>query len=290
MSYLDVLKQTKVSGLLCTNGKITTIFSERTIEDCLWKLKKHKFLSLPVLDSKTVNFLGFVDTLDVATYVVAKMNSDWPFEKIIQHPIGHVLNYSKRDPTCTLPNSSNLNDVLQLLSKAIHRVAIVDMTEPGLLLNVITQLALLQFIVKHTNKIPQQLLQTKVRDLALHHKVISISGSETALEALRSIKSQDVTSAAITVEGKLVACLSCADLRGLTYSSFEAMKSLCTIDFLKSLHSHDITPAIATPETTFETLLLKFAAGLHRIFVVKDIESMKPEGAISLTDVLRCLL
>jgi len=286
---LDILKCTKVSQLLCTNGKITSIFSESTVESGLVKMKKHDFLSLPIIDSETTQFRGFVDALDLSTYVIAKSNSDWNFEKIASHPIGHVLNYSKQDPTCVLDNTASLFDALEILSKSIQRIAIVDKTETGLLLNIITQSALVQFISKNLCGIPTKHLKTPISLCSLYDRVISISCDILAIDALRKMREQKVTAAAIIDGQKLVGSIGCSDLRGLTLDLFDAMKILSIMDFLLRLNP-DKTLPVVSKDTSLETIIMKFSCcKSHRIFIVDDLESMTLESVVSLTDVLQLL-
>ena len=94
--------------------------------------------------------------------------------------------------------------------------------------------------------------------------------------------------AVVDGNGALLANLSVTDLKGLSQENFPSLLDPVLEFNDKQVVYKKITPLTVTPDTTFETVVLKIAAtGVHRLWIVD--KEKKPAGIISLTDVMNLL-
>ena len=122
--------------------KVMTVPADEGIEKAVYLMAEHKLTSLPVIDTKDKNkCLGMVDTLDVATYVLSvapdatqlKENELKSLEiagrAMALEAVRNILNASGRDPYIPIIENEASTFVINLFSRGLHRVPIIDRTE-----------------------------------------------------------------------------------------------------------------------------------------------------------------
>lgn len=193
-----------------------------------------------------------------------------------------------------LSDNADLLNIVQILGKyGVHRVNIFD--EAGNLINIITQLAVLQLISSHLDSI------SDIGGLTLEQlnigtsPVTTINLSSPTIDAFRVIRDRRLYAVpVIDAEGKIVGNVSAKDMRFVVkspahmYLLHEPISKL-----LANLHNDDIDeriPAIACfASDSLELVIRKLSANkIHRIYVVDSNNQL--QRVVTLTDILFALI
>eukprot|EP00762_Andalucia_godoyi_P008455 ANDGO_05792.mRNA.1 Protein sds23 len=298
-------------------------------------LSDRKIRSAPVFDPTTGKYIGFLDTADMIALVVRLFVDSPPADGApsshayhdLHHALSHasklylmsasqITDLSKENPFVPLAPNVSLYEVAKVMATGIHRVPIVD--EKGALVNVVTQSALVKFLVSHLNVHLHSASSTSSvasvetstsddngkeqwEDLQLDEsvgslklgvrKVICVSGEDRTVDAFATMLKNHISAIAVLDEaGKIMGNVSNSDIRVLCDPSAMPLITGPVAQFISHIRQADLStryPSISVRlgTTLRQTLAKLVATGIHRIYVIDD--HSRPIGVISLTDVFR---
>jgi len=262
-------------------------------------LKDHNILSVPV--TKDDKPMGFLDTLDIAQYLVHM----WRFrrdaatgeidttklpERFGAKQAQHLINFSGRNEYRWLMEDASLEDLFKQFSESrtqYHRVGVHS--KDGKILGIIAQSDLIQFIGKHLDVLP--MADKTLKELGLLRGVVTMRSDIILGDTLEVIAAKGVSAVALTdYENKLIANFSASDLRGVTRGMVSWL-SKSTIDFLQNYGRGPKPPIVETESTSFKQAVDKLARlsneRIHRLYLIDSND--RPIGVFSLTDVFPIL-
>jgi CBS domain-containing protein len=303
----DLLEMTRVTQLYppAPVKKWYIADSDQTIQEVLEALERYHISSLPVRDVSSGKCAGFIDALDILVYMISVCAvpvdaevtlsmMDQAFEKFANQPIKGLCDLSKRNPFVPTPINQNLYYLLENLKRyssiTVHRVPIVslDPVDPKIEA-LLTQSDVASYVAKHISVLGPR-GQRPVRDcFRVFTKVYSVPPHSKAIDAFALMRDKGVTGVAVVDEQKrLVANLSAADLECLYHKRFFWL-FMPVVDYIKAAYADRreiMTPPLSvSPETTLETLILKFAGTrVHRLYVVDGAGVLC--GVITLSDLM----
>ena len=114
-----------------------------------------KILSLPVVDEHK-QCLGFVDALDVASFIIesmptAEFNGDNMVEafgkQLKEARVREIVDRSGRNPYEAVAATCFMDVVVPVFAKGVHRVPLVD--NRGEMVAMLTQSAVIKYLAKH---------------------------------------------------------------------------------------------------------------------------------------------
>jgi len=287
------LGNTPLVEIIPASQKIVILDHTCSVEEALNRLSQFGIQSAPVYNSLTNQFLGLVDVMDMATFVVdsASQVGGGDFNECMQRsfskPVYAIMNASGVDPFLPVPTHVTLGEVLHIFySQGIHRLPIVDLQNN--LVGIASQWDIVTFLNQHQDSpdLVKQMSKTIAQlDLA-PGRVVSVSKHASLKECFTAIIGYRISAVAIVDEaGRLVGTISASDLKGITKEKFIPLV-IPVEDFLKARHKPGALSCFM--HTTLGQVTQVIATtGLHRVFVVD--ESKKVISVVSLTDILRTL-
>jgi len=303
MTAVAFLKSINVEEL----PKVATIYHVLTTDSAASALKlltEHNILSAPVLDKERNQYIGFVDMVDLAAFIV-DIYSETDIlgenfltlleqgERFVTTPVQSLINVSARNPFVPVREGSSLFSVVELLAKhTVHRVPIID--HQGRVTNLLTQSSVVAYLAGHTKDLGNAIDQT-VGALTLGHKeVVTVNVNMRAIDAFKAMTERGVSAVAVVDEaGKLIGNISVRDIRIVTADARLVQRLYLGVrEFIYKINSERvdiINPAIScSVRDTYGLVLQKLAASrVHRIYVV---ENFIPIGVIALSDALLPLI
>ncbi|KAL6044438.1 5'-AMP-activated protein kinase subunit gamma-2 [Balamuthia mandrillaris] len=291
----DLLERMSVRDLMEALGKrlheVVVLRATDSVETALKVLAHHNILSAPVWSEDPKGYTQ-VDILDIASSVFL-LHGD-KYETIVSgffhRPILEVCNLSQRDPMKVVTLDSKLGELLSAFSTFLHRVIVVDDSQPELhkILAIISQRDVVRFMTEHSAAFaPYTSVQAK--DL-MQSQPYLVSSEEPTIVVLNKCLKHKYSGAAVIepATGKLVSNISISDLRNISPATFHTLW-LPVPQFLESAHIKRATNVIALESTSMEAILQKMVVEkVHRVWVVNEVNH--PIGVISTTDVLRFML
>eukprot|EP01090_Pellita_catalonica_P012869 TRINITY_DN290_c0_g1_i1.p1 TRINITY_DN290_c0_g1~~TRINITY_DN290_c0_g1_i1.p1 ORF type:complete len:320 (+),score=59.25 TRINITY_DN290_c0_g1_i1:98-1057(+) len=301
----DVSKKNDIYNLL-HGVQLETIVEKREnvvlkdsdpVEKAVNVLSKNKFLSAPVVDGDS-NCLGAVDMLDIVHFVISVAPDPLALKQdelqsleisgraMAFAEVKEIVNASGRDAFVPVYNHNPLTVAVELFSKGVHRIPLVDNDRK--VTHTISQSDINRFLVDKLDRGKCKQygdLTAKEVGLGQQSKVITVKLSDTVLSALTKINKQGVSAVAVVNDdGQLAGNFSATDLKGLYKESFPSF--LLTVDEYLEKHSPDSKkPICATLSTKVIDIVKEFATShVHRLWVLG--EGRKPTGVISLTDIM----
>jgi len=292
--WLDVLRRTEARDVV-TPHKIVTASVNDYVSTLLKSLSEAQVTGAVITHSEKPGVLGFVDVMDLMTFVADSVSGDitkesiqdlkWEGQCIAWTVSGDLINYSQTDPYCAVSPKTSLLECVKLLAKGHHRLAVV---ESGKIITILSQSDILEFLSGRG-----VLLGSKL-DLPIGNAglgplgVTSVRDNISVIDVLRYMKTQKVSGVAVVdSEGKIVGNFSGSDLLGINEENFFLL-SLPINEFLFKIHGFPKLPVCCKITDTVEVVILRMLVQkVHRIYIVED---MKPTGIITLTDLMQFLL
>jgi len=268
-SVKDILSEKK-------QGSVLTLEHSMTVSTALKILKKHNYLSAPVvlaasvMDYDSGDFLGMLDAseilrklcretgiIDEMKKLEKKLNSDTllevfeqKFQKICEEFWTRKLIQVCGSDVTLLPTVYSSTDVKTLCQSMlfntngpVHRVALLQGSHVKA---IVTQSDVMKFLYSHKKELGG-VLSKKVSDLGLfdaNKGVVCVTADTIALEAFHLMFEKKLSCVGVTdYDGKLIGNLSASDLRGLEVDRFTSLFR-GTADFLK------IAKALSRPYAT----------------------------------------
>jgi len=272
---------------------LITISPDDTVQHAIELLEAKQITSAAVYDPMGHQFLGFVDTLDLAVFLVrvfAENLQKHPhlydpkeLQLRFQMPVRVVINASKRDVFHPVDSKQDLHFLItNFLQYAVHRVPVM---EAGKVVGIVSQSDVIRYVHKHASSLGD-LLSKRIRDLKMDvGPVVSVTYDQTLMKAFTMLLINDITGLAVLdLKGRLVNNISASDLKGITTTSFYRLEMQMHEVFL--FKGDKLPPVTCTAgNTVAEVISIIENTGVHRIFVVD--EENRPTNVITLTDILR---
>ncbi|CAL1360497.1 unnamed protein product [Linum trigynum] len=300
------------------------------------------------------HYIGMVTMLDILAHIAAaddqvdQMNggagddesasfSDEKLAAKMSAPVSAVIGHCLEGLSLwTLNPSTSIMDCMEVLSKGIHRalvpvdshmanVAGVELVESASSYKMLTQMDLLKFFMKETDKKHlhdhSELQRTMARTLAelgaVNENVYAITGRTRVIDAIKCMKAallnavpivvacnsiEDDSKQLINGKGrKLIGTFSSTDLRGWHFATLQTWLPLTALEFTETVVSsplHAVSPDSPTTESRelvtatagsslLEVIQKAVTKHVHRVWVV-DSEGLLT-GVVSLTDIVKAL-
>jgi len=298
---------------------ITVLNASDTVKKAFETLVNNNILSAPVFDEGKNEFYGLVDIVDIVSFLVDLFGEDhknsprsrersedsegtsipfWSDLLVTQRnffntPIKDISDFSKRNPTVTVPATHTLKDVATVLASGVHRVCIED--SEGNMDSLITQGTFVRYIHQNMKMLGKRRFRS-MKELGIGEKeVLSIDFRETALSAFRKMHTLKVSAlAVIGADGHLLTNISGKDLRALIHQKYAFSKLYLTVlEFLRIVRTEEVmerAPAVSISiGDTLDFVINKLATtGLHRLFVEDEHRNLR--GVVNLTDIIGAII
>jgi len=301
----EVLSQIKVEDLAPSSSPVVVVDSQDSLAKTFLTMVKSNILCAPVLDRTNNTFIGLIDMIDIACFVVdiakntEKLGSDYvdfmsEEEEFKGRKTLDVVDLSKRNKLFPVTVGSNLFDaVSKMATNHVQRIPIMD--REGNITNLLTQSAVIDYLAKHAEQLGPSLKKT-LSELNFGEKpVISINHNKPAIEAFKLMAENRISGLAVVDDSKkLIANISARDLRSIQQDArlFERLYYSVGefVSHVRQANFRAIHPSICcTLDDTFQKIIMRIAAArIHRIYVVD--ESRHLVSVISLHDVLAKIL
>jgi len=313
------LKSEMVSQILFFN-------KDETVKQALEELTYNRVVSAPVYDDDLNKFIGFVDVLDLACYCADKfppgllskekeIQAQDMERQVMDQPVTCLIDKSGRNKFMTLDKRDPIARVFATLSHPdIHRVAIIDQSEPNKVLAIITQYEVARWLWQSRNVIgfPKDILLKPAKSaMCAGPDLVLIPQDKSLLDAFRLLKDRRVSGLGVTNQSnQLVGNVSASDVKVMAASALDLVRMLGMrldrIIELKRTLMLSFTERVAPPrpitvtgDATLEDVLEKLVTNhIHRVWVTKAPDEVaagveqqlnEPIGVISLTDIARLL-
>jgi len=263
------------------------------VSTLMTKLSDTKISSAVITTSDRPGVIGFVDNLDIATFLIdivseskdftseSMMNKQWYGAVFSNEHCGNIINRSNRNDLKTVEYNTPLSIVVNMFSKEIHRVGVVD---NGKLVNILSQSDMIRFLTTRGVYIGSALTKS-IKDIGLEPLgVCCVLDTLPTVDAIRFMRNNRLSGVGIVDnQNRLVANFSATDLLSLNEENFMTI-TLPVKEFVERIHRFK-PPVFAREIDTLETVLLKCVVHqVHRIYIVNEM--MKPIGVLTLTDLL----
>jgi len=266
-----------------------------TVSSAFQVLSKRGITAIAIYDEQKDIFLGFVDTIDLAVFVVqvfldnhAKhphLYDPKELDQRFQLPLQEVINASRRNVLKPIDKKENLSFLIKnFVQFRVHRVPVSD---EGRIIGIVSQSDIVKYLLFHKDLYKEFMIQ-KISDLlpnVAYKPLVSIRYDHTLLQAFTTIISSGITGLPVTdLHGRLVNNLSASDLKGITEQSF--FKLEIPIHEILSYRTGKLPPVVCTDKSTLMDVMEKInKTGVHRVWMVD--EDFHPIGVVTLTDILQ---
>lgn len=294
------LQTTKVKSLCdLKQRQLILLDHDQSLGAALEILQNENILSAPVVNRELDGrFLGFMDVLDVAGYMLAmwrKLSANYedryfPGRELLESSkIKDVMNFSKMDYPVFVGEEETLEDLIKaFLDPAchhrLHRVAVVNKSGIS---NVLSQSDIIGFITSHLQLLPQNLLNSTVSEQGyLVRTPLMVRIDCPFIDALETLYKNRISGIALIDEQfKFCGNFSASDLRGISPDSFHFF-TRSTLAFLSKGTETKVRDHISVSNTaTFSEVILTLARNrVHRVYVTTEYGY--PQGVISLIDII----
>lgn len=307
---MALLEQTTVNQML-PQREVITVNEDTPLKEAMTLLASKRILSMPVVHKTTHDVLGFVDVMDILSYMIRTVSegktmteaqwSSWARDiaalqargqSFSQTPVQDIIAMSRVDPYFPVYGQGTVLQAIEHFAAGVHRAAVFSNLR---LANIISQSDVLAFLTKNLTGPSLGMLAGKtLEELRVGTpSVISMSTTAQAIHAVFLMFFNKVSAVAITDEqGKLVANLSASELRGVGPDHLDWLL-LPINDFLKKI-SETVEKKLSFPLTCHTDTKIEDAINMmgtyrvHRIWIV-DFSGV-PIGVVSLTDIMRLFL
>jgi len=345
-----LLSQIPVTSLMRHDSKrdfsgraeVVTVLTTDTVMDVMKVLFKFHIASVPVVsaeqaeekaETKSAVFdfwvqqsgtrkpgvvLGFVDMLDILTYIVSALPSQRvekegmdmePLEiagrSLLESPIANVINFSRKDKIVPIAQDHTVREALQFFAKGTHHLLLFDDLKS--VSGLVSQSDFIRLLNSHFAK--GELHQScnfnfdkKFREIA---PSVSILPTDTVFQAISKLGSGLRTLAVIDANGLLVGNFSAADV-GYAFAigrrEVEELEKdevfrmifghlhLTVQDYLTKFHPRSLAPKLCLPAVSLEEVCkVMVDTGIKQLWVTDDLATKVPIGVITQTDICRLI-
>jgi len=309
--WKSLLQKTTVADLVQSKPQrdLVALEPQMPLIEALQRLSAHQILSAPIVDSCKGTFLGFLDVLDIAVWVLNILRTSAPamdlsslteiaerFYSIrVEKLMKDLPNEGDAHRSLAISEDAKLQQVVTLFQTkhplSPHRIALSNPDHR--LTNIVSQSDLIAFANAHRSCLGA-MVHCTVEELHLYHTCITVRASASFADALAALSHNRVSGIGVIDEmGALVSNFSASDLRSIQPTVFA---NLCwsISDYLEkgtaqaSQSSRNLRLVTCFCHSTLEEVLSHVVSHrVHRVYVVT--ETNKPVGVISLRDLLQLL-
>jgi CBS domain-containing protein len=300
-AWHKLLESTSIKSVISEKRRdLISIPSRGNVSDALRLMELENILSLPVIDHDVNKFIGFIDVLDIAGYVLAlwrKISPEldekrFPADMYMNHSVSEVLNFSHWNYPVFISENASMRELLAMLNEPkyhqrLHRVAVVRDSK---VVNVISQSDILGFVYENVKLIPDILANKTLEELKFVRPLIYVRIDSPFVDALEILYKNKISGLALVDnEFHLRGNFSASDLRGMSPTSFHYFNGSVLMFLAKGTHSSGSRPSLDTPPTTTlrEAILSLKRNKIHRIYVAD--QSDRPLGLVTISDVISVL-
>lgn len=284
------------------HGRIFSVTTDTPIAQVFKTLVENKILSVPVLNTKTHKWVGFLDMVDLVHHALSVLSipkseldtADFDqllasSDKFANEPCGSIVDLSKRNPYNPVDQRAPVTSAIDMMVNwRVHRVPVVDTS--GELITIVTQSHVARLIYKWIARF-EQLADSTVEQLKLGYAdVITVREDEEAIAAFRLIHERGVSAVGVVnAEGRLVGNVSASDLKAIGYDGKLLARLFVPVsEFVKETRPEGVGAITVAPRTSFGQVLDKLVSNhIHRVYVVDESQGGKPIGVISLLEILK---
>eukprot|EP01116_Phalansterium_solitarium_P003648 TRINITY_DN1446_c0_g1_i3.p1 TRINITY_DN1446_c0_g1~~TRINITY_DN1446_c0_g1_i3.p1 ORF type:complete len:281 (-),score=67.73 TRINITY_DN1446_c0_g1_i3:173-919(-) len=227
----ELLQRTKVKEV-ATIKNLHIVQTTDLISSALKMLASYGITSAPVFDSSKNRFVGFVDTLDLASFVVLmyKENSKshphlynpQELAAAFHLPVSTLINASGRDPFWPIDGNESLATLIgAFLTGGLHRTPVkVD----GEVVGIVSQSDAVRFLHKHPSAM-NAFRDKTVAELGFtscDRPLVTVSSESTLSDAFALIVQHRISGLPVVNprNGKIINNISASDLKGISELSF----------------------------------------------------------------------
>jgi len=230
----DLMKQ-KSHPRVQAPDTFLVITSVLPIENVLQTLQEHDLISLPVVNESN-QFIGFVDVLDILSYLLAVWNqrsggrpwerAAFPTDEFFRAPIRNVINFSGVDAAVGIGEEQMVREGIQSLAypslrQRLHRLAVFSRDRQRIV-NVASLSDFVSFLYQNKGLLQLNLMLAPVSTLGIYRPVISVPYNTRFIDALEILARNRISGLAITDENyRLIGNFSASDLRGVSARTAE---------------------------------------------------------------------
>lgn len=231
--------------------EVVTTSGDASVLETLQLLTSKGFLSCPVRASDSGEWIGFIDMLDILSFIVEECTEEhhvnmpgrgdvqWLSwcqnperlrskggQDLAKVPTEQIMNKSRCDPWCPIEDTGNLFQLLESLAN-VHRVPVRD--AQGHIQHIVTQSAVVHFLNANMKVIGDLATRTLAELGLMEQSIISMSESAEAIVGFHTLRFNKVTGlAVVNKSGQYVCTLSVSDLKGLGPETFDKLLEPCS--------------------------------------------------------------
>jgi len=257
-------------------------------------LIKKNFYCIPVFSKNEKAFVGFVDLVDIVTYIVSLFdekseefqNMEENRKKYQDISLQTVMDLSKRNPIHKISENSSLYEAMVMFENtSAHRLLVIRKNDADVV-HILTQSNIITWLSKHLNHF-EEFSKTKIQDLNLTAKeILTVRTTDLILFAFQLMAKNQVSAVpVVNPQGSYVGIISAKDLTVIqSKDTFSELFQTCGDYF-----SRWTKPGYLSPENTLSEMLLKLhALKVHRLVILDD--QKKVIGMVSLGYIIRILV
>jgi len=294
-----VVRKTKVQDLLrARKSKLVTVDHSMRLGDVMKVLQSANVLSAPVVDRNKNEFIGFVDVLDIAGFVLAKWkhlsiyldSAHFPTDALFNSNVEEVLNFSMFDNVAFISEEASVEQLIKQFTDPkyqfrLHRIAVLS--SKGEVVDVVSQSDVVNFAAKHLKDLPEARVNQPLGLVSgLIRSPVMVRIDTAFADALERLFQNRISGLALVDhEFKLSGNLSASDLRGMNSMGYDFFNGSVLQFLAKGTNSRQHITTSVRPSNTFgEVIGILSAERIHRVYITDDFGH--PLGFVSLIDVI----
>eukprot|EP00009_Paramoeba_aestuarina_P006754 CAMPEP_0201523648 /NCGR_PEP_ID=MMETSP0161_2-20130828/20684_1 /ASSEMBLY_ACC=CAM_ASM_000251 /TAXON_ID=180227 /ORGANISM="Neoparamoeba aestuarina, Strain SoJaBio B1-5/56/2" /LENGTH=309 /DNA_ID=CAMNT_0047922833 /DNA_START=67 /DNA_END=996 /DNA_ORIENTATION=+ len=290
--YLHSLKASEIGS----SADITLVKDQQPLEEVVNLFAEKKITSAPCVSSDGA-VLGYIDMLDIVTYIVSVSPDKWCLDHqqlqsletagraISCVAAEEIKNASGRDPYVPVYETDPATECITHFANGVHRICIVDSS--GTPKHSFSQSDMAKLLSEELKKSHSKAISAKsIKELGLGcwSTPVTCGEKDTVLKALEILSDKKISALAVVKEnGTLSANFSATDLVGLYRKQLPDLL-MPVNDYLTKYSEKATNPVTIRHDTSLLQAVQTMAEEkIHRVWVIDD--DFKPVGVVSLTDV-----
>ncbi|CEO96983.1 CBS domain-containing protein [Plasmodiophora brassicae] len=291
---LDALLQRTVSEAIPADRKIATLHQFSTVKAAIELFMTNRVLSAPVTRphksiDNAMEWIGIVSYHDLLRYLSAQADP----RAFLASTMADVMAFAA-SPPLQIESRSHIIDAIEFLSSVgrLHRCIVTGHPGSSPSYSVVSQSDINRFVSSHLYDAADlaPFANTQLADLGFASKSpCHVKASQTLKDAINIMAQKSVSCLAI-VDGDqhLVGNFSPSDLRGIGTEIIDLL-NVKIVDVLKARSPESLKPVSVSATETIGVLMARMAnTHLHHIWL--QAPSGKPDGLVTLTDIMNVLL
>eukprot|EP01095_Lingulamoeba_sp_RSL-Kostka_P005676 TRINITY_DN1715_c0_g1_i4.p1 TRINITY_DN1715_c0_g1~~TRINITY_DN1715_c0_g1_i4.p1 ORF type:complete len:1370 (-),score=583.04 TRINITY_DN1715_c0_g1_i4:139-4248(-) len=276
------------------NDKRDLIFANinDTVKQTLDLLNKENVIAVPIFNDKNEP-LAMISMFDIVCHIFLNGEDKEVMEEKMNDTLGSIIGEVEEHEHLTrFGPDEPLEKLAEPMSGAIHRVLVthrVDQNDKPIY-RMCTQTDIIRHFIHYSSSFPD--VQKNIQELELAKTslidLVTMKDTQTAYEGFKIMKDQEKIALPIVDEnGRLVATLSCSDLKGTNVDNLEDLHKP-VIEFLREKNGGKLEQPVTCSEGDSLFLVMLFALSLkvHRVWIIDNEMDRNVQGVVSLTDII----